>query len=71
MNTADDSADERELDRAIRAAMRTLRSLSPPLQSEALEIVERIDAEIAQRRRKRIAAGLARWLDANPLPRDN
>ena len=50
MSKADDAAKSRALDRAIVEVMTTLRNASPPLVPEALEVVERIEAEIAARR---------------------
>ena len=49
MRKADDVAKSRTLDRAIGEVMTTLRNASSPLVPEALEIVERIEAEIAAR----------------------
>ncbi len=70
MGTADESVNARELDEAIAAAMTKLRNASPPLEPEALEVVDRIDAEIAQRRSQDIVNGLTRWLDDHPDVQD-
>jgi len=51
------------IDDMIAEAMHTLRHASPRLTSEALEVVEMVEAEIARRQRERIAASFARWLE--------
>jgi hypothetical protein len=63
-----DAANLRTLDRALTAAIRTLRARFPQLGPEALEVIEQIEADIEQRRREYIAAGMARWVDAYPDP---
>ena len=56
------------IDDMIADAMHSLRCSSPPLTPAALEVVEMVEAEIAERQRERIAASFARWLDEMDAP---
>ncbi len=56
------------IDDIIVDAMQVLRRAKRPLSAEALEVVEMVEAEIAQRQRERIAASFARWLEELDSP---
>ncbi len=56
------------IDGMIADAMHSLRCASRPLTPQALEVVEMVEAEIAERQRERIAASFDRWLDELEAP---
>ena len=56
------------IDDIIAEAMHSLRHATPPLTPQALEVVEMVEAEIAERQSERIAASFARWLDELEAP---
>lgn len=51
--------------------MRTLRDAHPPPGADALEVIERIEAEVAHRQGERGAAANSRRVDEYPLTEDD
>lgn len=65
------SASTLSADELLLHGMRTLRDVHPPPGADALEVIERIEAEVAHRQGERGAAANSRRVDEYPLTEDD